>query len=951
MSFFEAIRSKAAQLSLFDKPNTTVLSKDEVFQKEFSLPALETIVDEISAEVCVIPPASKDTQGNNQFYQGKLYLTPKFLVFRDVYDRKMCLFALHLSTVKKLERVPTRSYVFALSVKTYSGFSFVIQFIGIRSHSEQFSHALKVKLKENLVNIKQLRPFVETLYSEYLVAKSLAASTGAPATGTRPGHTPGVLPGLANVVHPPGGLGLEFKYPGDAKALRDKSKMRFWFGYFRANGRHLALTRVPLFYKLVRVGVPNRLRGEIWELCCGSMYVRFKNPGVYQGLLNKYKDQESLAIEEIEKDLNRSLPEYPAYQSPEGINRLRRVLTAYSWRNPDIGYCQAMNILVAALLIYMSEEQAFWCLNIICEKQVPGYYSKTMYGTLLDQKVFESLVEKTMPMLAEHISRYDIQLSVVSLPWFLSLYLSSMPLVYAFRIVDVFMLQGPRTLFQVALAVLRINGEQLLESDDDGAFILILKEYFLTLDQSAHPNSPNEKYRSVTKFQELLVVAFKEFANISDEMISQQRDRHRDKVFEGVENFVKRTQIRNLPKTKNLAQAQLSNIYSRFYGVQSHAVDIGDDGGSLMDYYAFTELMAGIAPWGSVDHSLPLNRKDFMHRLFSTWDCENRGGLSLADVAVGLNRLVEPDLMANLSNFFAMYEKDGKVDRDGMLQMSEDLLFVTAPWRDGLVLDRITQKAIESAMADKIVELKKSSVGEFVMPSQVDVDRQKIEQAQTERYLSAASGFIQRAFEYAQPEIVEAAGEADLIDLGEVTDNTNALDKKNFSDEALVRLRANAALDPDHPVSLNLPTFRMVILADETYELLFSESFAHSIDIDTPISSSDKSNRNLRDMFDGLLADGKRVANEVRRRMDDASKAETSDTKESRPRSQTNEDDEDYAFGPNDNDKDLLNGAEVEGLNDVPLDGRGQSISELKHDMNLTERIDSKNADLIEFEL
>lgn len=84
----------------------------------------------------------------------------------------------------------------------------------------------------------------------------------------------------------------------------------------------------------------------------GSFYLRLQQPKLYQETLAKYEGQNSLAIDEIEKDLNRSLPEYPGFQSEDGIGRLRRVLTAYSWTNTDVGYCQAMNIVVAALLMY-----------------------------------------------------------------------------------------------------------------------------------------------------------------------------------------------------------------------------------------------------------------------------------------------------------------------------------------------------------------------------------------------------------------------------------------------------------------------------------------------------------------------------------------------------------------------------------------------------------------------
>jgi hypothetical protein len=44
-----------------------------------------------------------------------------------------------------------------------------------------------------------------------------------------------------------------------------------------------------------------------------------------------------------------------------------------------------------------------------------------MHGTLLDQRVFESLVHRCLPIIHDHFVKVDVQLSVASLPWFLSL--------------------------------------------------------------------------------------------------------------------------------------------------------------------------------------------------------------------------------------------------------------------------------------------------------------------------------------------------------------------------------------------------------------------------------------------------------------------------------------------------------------------------------------------------
>jgi hypothetical protein len=45
-----------------------------------------------------------------------------------------------------------------------------------------------------------------------------------------------------------------------------------------------------------------------------------------------------------------------------------------------------------------------------------------MHGTLLDQRVFEALVQRCLPIIHDHFQDVDVQLSVASLPWFLSLW-------------------------------------------------------------------------------------------------------------------------------------------------------------------------------------------------------------------------------------------------------------------------------------------------------------------------------------------------------------------------------------------------------------------------------------------------------------------------------------------------------------------------------------------------
>ncbi|EDO14848.1 hypothetical protein Kpol_359p9 [Vanderwaltozyma polyspora DSM 70294] len=861
MSFLGSLRQKTPFFDKIAESFTPAISRDEKFKYEYRLPAEENIIDDTNADISFVGAYSKimamsrsKTEINQKspvsyVYSGRLYLTPHFLVFRDAFDQYSCVLVMNLSTIKRVERSPSESHSFALNITLYSGSKISIQFIGLRYRSEQFSHQLKLNLKNNIETAKNLPQFLSTCYSEFIITKNIL-------------HQKDLIP-------PRAGLGQQFKYPGRAELDKEKAKLRLWFEYFKENGQNMAIVKNHMFQKLIRVGLPNRIRGEIWELCSGSIYLRHANSGEYQKILRDNEGKTSQAIDEIEKDLKRSLPEYRAYQSEEGIGRLRNVLTAYSWKNPDVGYCQAMNIVVAGLLIFMTEEQAFWCLTKLCDIYVPGYYSKTMYGTLLDQKVFEAFVEDRLPILWKHIVQNDIQLSVISLPWFLSLFFTSMPLEYAFRIMDIFFLNGAKTLFQVALAVLKVNADDLSSAEEDGTFIAVLKNYFQTLGDSAYPESDDTNRRQITKFQELLVTAFKEFSIISEGMIIQERNKHQKGILQNIETFVKRTQMRQMPKTFNLTDEDLSNIYDIYYqSIETHKISMGT-GSSSMSFDVFIQLLSKFCDWCKPSESdeNPAFRKqktDFLKKLFRKWDSNHLGELTLNDVVTGIDNLKSTDLLQLINYFFSLYDtdNDGELHREEVLQVSEGLLFLTEPWKTGRYIDLLTKQSIEDDIAEKLAREKfneENTTDEIDLPSDVQVDEEKCKIEQSERYLKAASSFLQRSFEYAKS--FELAEEIDLINFSDDELDGEAK-KKKFN-----TLKANVALDPTRPKLLDLATFRMIILADETYELFFASTWGSSIHTDQPIENVMK-NRPLRSMFDGIIADGRRVAEQVRRRVD-----------------------------------------------------------------------------------
>lgn len=353
-------------------------------------------------------------------------------------------------------------------------------------------------------------------------------------------------------------------------------KERLWEDHFSEFGRGVHMFRTEKIQRLVAMGIPESLRGELWMTMSDACSALESHEGYYSSLVQTSMGQNTLATDEIERDLHRSLPDHPAFQNPTGIAALRRVLTAYAHRNPKIGYCQSMNILASVLLLYAREEEAFWLLMCVCERMLPDYFNRRVIGAQVDQSVFEELIRERLPDLAEHFPDLS-SLSSVSLSWFLTLFLSVLPFASAVCVVDCFFFSGIRAIFQLGLAVLEANATQLCSSTDDGQALMILTSFLEQVGTEEAPCVPSPpppaaaaedstlplcaRYTNIT---DLINEAFEKFSDLSVRQIERLRCRHRIQVLQTHEDTIKENALRIVSPEVSMSPENLSNTYDLF---------------------------------------------------------------------------------------------------------------------------------------------------------------------------------------------------------------------------------------------------------------------------------------------------------------------------------------------------------------------------------------------------
>ena len=222
----------------------------------------------------------------------------------------------------------------------------------------------------------------------------------------------------------------------------------------------------PIVRKLIRAGIPGEFREHVWLVLSGGLSMLRTRRAEYPRLASLAASSPFKSL--IELDISRTLQDEKEWLSRGCALSASRLLSAYSLRNPNLGYCQGLSYIAGLLVFYMSEECAFAVLCAILEDGLmpPDYYTN-LQGAVVDQQVLEYLVQYYLPKLSGILGDEGLaEFSVTAIPWHMCLFAATFSLSGTGRIWDFLLGFGGVVVFRVGMGLLGWVEAELCEKKE-----------------------------------------------------------------------------------------------------------------------------------------------------------------------------------------------------------------------------------------------------------------------------------------------------------------------------------------------------------------------------------------------------------------------------------------------------------------------------------------------------
>eukprot|EP00074_Homo_sapiens_P111431 XP_024307992.1 small G protein signaling modulator 3 isoform X6 [Homo sapiens] len=193
----------------------------------------------------------------------------------------------------------------------------------------------------------------------------------------------------------------------------------------------VSLPRSEKLRSLVLAGIPHGMRPQLWMRLSGALQKKRNSELSYREIVKNSSNDETIAAKQV----------------------------------------------AACLLLFLEEEDAFWMMSAIIEDLLPAsYFSTTLLGVQTDQRVLRHLIVQYLPRLDKLLQEHDIELSLITLHWFLTAFASVVDIKLLLRIWDLFFYEGSRVLFQLTLGMLHLKEEELIQSENSASIFNTLSD-------------------------------------------------------------------------------------------------------------------------------------------------------------------------------------------------------------------------------------------------------------------------------------------------------------------------------------------------------------------------------------------------------------------------------------------------------------------------------------------
>ncbi len=247
------------------------------------------------------------------------------------------------------------------------------------------------------------------------------------------------------------------------------------------------------FKSRVLKGPPVCLRWVSWLVLNSIPVKRSENIVEYYLSKNIDKSLDKLIIKDIDRTFSSLNSNY--FNEILLKNSLYRILKAYAAVDPEIGYCQGINLITAFLLIVCNynEKDVFYILVSILSNTygnnflIRGFFTEEFPLLKLFLYFFEEIFEKYNKKLKEHFDKLDLPLDTWAGRWFQTLFTICLPVEMCQRVWDCLFAYGPYFIFSFTLALLKELESKLIVKEEN----IEILQFFNNLQTSLASENPN----------------------------------------------------------------------------------------------------------------------------------------------------------------------------------------------------------------------------------------------------------------------------------------------------------------------------------------------------------------------------------------------------------------------------------------------------------------------------